>query len=177
MLFRSDTGSVDWRIYLIYYRSMGYALFSSCIFFYMVYQIFSTVASMWVAFWSDNQLPFEDISEQHNMTDTRRDIFLGVYGAAGFAQAISAVLASLMLYLSTITAGRAQLSSTLYSLLTGTMRYSLAQPGVAKGSVSSWNCSLSRPLLGTEEKLLTAQSCRVSRSCWLWTVRYMAWAV
>ena len=103
----SDTGSVDWRIYLIYYRSMGYALFSSCIFFYMVYQIFSTVASMWVAFWSDNQLPFEDVSEQHNMTDSRRDIFLGVYGAAGFAQAISAVLASLMLYLSTITAGRA----------------------------------------------------------------------
>ena len=40
------------------------------------------------------------------MTDGRRDIFLGIYGATGFAQAIAAVFASLMLYLATISAGR-----------------------------------------------------------------------
>ena len=45
----TGTGSVNWRVYLIYFRAMGYVLFSSCALLYMVYQIFSTIASMWVA--------------------------------------------------------------------------------------------------------------------------------
>ena len=104
----TGTGSVNWRVYLIYFRAMGYCLFSSCALLYMVYQIFSTISSMWVAQWSDNRLPFEDVPEDAplNMTDSRRDIFLGIYGATGFAQAIAAVFASLMLYLATISAGR-----------------------------------------------------------------------
>ena len=64
---------------------------------------------MWVALWSDNRLPFESELPHHatrNMTEFRRDVFLGVYGASGFAQAICAVLASLMLYLATIAAGK-----------------------------------------------------------------------
>merc|ERR1719500_735471 len=104
----SGTGSVNWRVYLIYFRAMGYVLFSSCALLYMVSQIFSTIASMWVAQWSDNRLPFEGIPDNVtlNMTEGRRDIFLGIYGATGFAQAIAAVFASLMLYLATISAGR-----------------------------------------------------------------------
>jgi len=104
----TGTGSVNWRVYLIYFRAMGYVLFSSCALLYMVYQIFSTIASMWVAQWSDNVMPFEGTPANVtlNMTDGRRDIFLGIYGATGFAQAIAAVFASLMLYLATISAGR-----------------------------------------------------------------------
>ena len=41
-----------------------------------------------------------------NMTASRRDVFLSVYGGLGFAQAVGAVLASLLLYLSTIKGGR-----------------------------------------------------------------------
>ena len=35
----SDTGSVNSRIYFIYFKAMGYVLFSCCIMFYMIYQV------------------------------------------------------------------------------------------------------------------------------------------
>eukprot|EP00092_Neocalanus_flemingeri_P004166 GFUD01004481.1.p1 GENE.GFUD01004481.1~~GFUD01004481.1.p1 ORF type:complete len:1636 (+),score=378.79 GFUD01004481.1:74-4981(+) len=106
---KQGTGSVSWRIYLIYFKNMGYILFSLCVALYTVYQIFTTFSSIWVSLWADNRLPFEEVlhtNDTRNMTSTRRDIFLGVYGSMGFAQAIGAVLASLFLYLSTIKGGR-----------------------------------------------------------------------
>jgi len=106
---KQGTGSVSWRIYLIYFKNMGYILFSLCVLLYTVYQVFTTFSSIWVSLWADNRFPFEEVlhtNVSRNMTSTRRDIFLGVYGSMGFAQAIGAVLASLFLYLSTIKGGR-----------------------------------------------------------------------
>eukprot|EP00090_Calanus_glacialis_P002437 TRINITY_DN11824_c0_g1_i1.p1 TRINITY_DN11824_c0_g1~~TRINITY_DN11824_c0_g1_i1.p1 ORF type:complete len:1639 (-),score=332.95 TRINITY_DN11824_c0_g1_i1:544-5460(-) len=108
---KQGTGSVSWRIYLIYFKNMGYIMFSLCVILYAVYQIFTTFSSIWVSLWADNRFPFEAVLHNtnvtRNMTDYRRDVFLGVYGSMGFAQAIGAVLASLFLYLSTIKGGRA----------------------------------------------------------------------
>lgn len=107
---KQGTGSVSWRIYLIYFKNMGYVLFSLCVILYAVYQIFTTFSSIWVSLWADNRLPFEEVLHNtnitRNMTAYRRDVFLGVYGSMGFAQAIGAVMASLFLYLSTIKGGR-----------------------------------------------------------------------
>lgn len=107
---KQGTGSVSWRIYLIYFKNMGYILFSLCVVLYAVYQIFTTFSSIWVSLWADNRMPFEAVLHNtnitRNMTEYRRDVFLGVYGSMGFAQAIGAVLASLFLYLSTIKGGR-----------------------------------------------------------------------
>jgi len=107
---KQGTGSVSWRIYLIYFKNMGYILFSLCVILYAVYQTCSTFSSIWVSLWADNRLPFEEVLHNtnvtRNMTAYRRDVFLGVYGSMGFAQAIGAVLASLFLYLSTIKGGR-----------------------------------------------------------------------
>jgi hypothetical protein len=49
---------VSWRIYLIYCRNMGYALFSACVSLFMLYQIFTMAGSVWLSYWSDNSLPF-----------------------------------------------------------------------------------------------------------------------
>ena len=106
---KQGTGSVSWRVYMMYFRAMGFFLFAGCIVLYTVYQIFLSFSSIWVSFWSDNKLPFEEpleSGEQRNMTDTRRDIFLGIYGATGLCQALGAVFASLLLYLATISGGR-----------------------------------------------------------------------
>ena len=102
---KQGTGSVDWRVYMVYFRAMGYYLFGGCIVMYAVYQVFFTFSSVWVSFWSDNRFPFEP-REFRNMTDYRRNIFLGVYGASGGCQALAAVFASLLLYLATISGGR-----------------------------------------------------------------------
>ena len=106
---KQGTGSVSWRVYMMYFRAMGFVLFGGCIVLYTVYQIFLSFSSIWVSFWSDNKLPFEEElepGEERNMTSTRRDIFLGIYGATGLCQALGAVFASLLLYLATISGGR-----------------------------------------------------------------------
>merc|ERR1719210_1290484 len=51
------------------------------------------------------------------MTNTRRDIFLGVYGGCGFAQAIGAVIASLLLYLSSLIGSRRLHNNMLANIL------------------------------------------------------------
>lgn len=109
---KQGTGSVSWRVYLIYFKNMGYILFSGCVFLYTCYQAFSAFSSVWVSLWADNRLPGEmrldslEAGNTRNMTASRRDVFLSVYGGLGFAQAVGAVLASLLLYLSTIKGGR-----------------------------------------------------------------------
>lgn len=36
---KQGTGSVSWRVYLIYFKNMGYILFSGCVFLYTCYQV------------------------------------------------------------------------------------------------------------------------------------------
>ncbi len=43
---KAETGEVSWRIYGIYFRNMGYVLFSACVFLYTVYQA-SFLADFW----------------------------------------------------------------------------------------------------------------------------------
>ncbi len=88
---KQGTGSVSWRVYMFYFKNMGLLMFGFCFLMYAMYQAFTAFSSIWVSFWSDNRFPFEEEMEERNMTVTRRNIFLGVYGAGGFAQAIGAV--------------------------------------------------------------------------------------
>jgi len=60
---KSETGQVSWLIYHTYFKNMGYFLFGACVFLYTVYQIFTTMASIWLSYWSDNVLPFMDVEE------------------------------------------------------------------------------------------------------------------
>jgi len=60
---KSETGQVSWLIYHTYFKNMGYFLFGACVFFYTVYQIFATMASIWLSYWSDNSLPFLEAAE------------------------------------------------------------------------------------------------------------------
>jgi len=108
---KAETGKVSWRVYIIYLKNMGYMMFLSCIFLYLMYQLFTAFSSVWLSNWSDNKLPFESSHvEWQNMTKedqtSRRDLYLAIYGALGGAQAISAVVGSLLLYLSTITGAK-----------------------------------------------------------------------
>ena len=93
---KAGTGSVSWRVYMFYFKNMGLLMFGCCFLCYAMYQAFTAFSSIWVSFWSDNRFPFEEVMEDRNMTVTRRNTFLGVYGAGGFAQAIGAVISERM---------------------------------------------------------------------------------
>merc|ERR550519_1464188 len=125
---KSETGKVSWRVYLIYLKNMGYFMFLSCIFFYFMYQLFTAFSSVWLSNWSDNTLPFQaNHVEWINMTldeqRGRRDLYLGIYGALGGAQALSAVVGSLLLYLSTITGAKNLHHKMLNNILRAPMAF------------------------------------------------------
>ena len=120
---KQGTGSVSWRVYLFYFKNMGLFMFGGCFMFYAVYQCCTAFSSIWVSFWSDNRFPFEELDDERNMTSTRRDIFLGVYGSGGFAQAIAAVIASLLLYMSTINGGRGLHQKMLHRIMHAPMSF------------------------------------------------------
>ena len=120
---KQGTGSVSWRVYMFYFKNMGLFMFGGCFLMYAVYQTFTAFSSIWVSFWADNRFPFEDDTIDRNMTTTRRNIFLGVYGAGGFAQAIGAVIASLLLYLSTISGGRGLHQKMLHRIMHAPMSF------------------------------------------------------
>ena len=57
------------------------------------------------------------------MTTSRRNIFLGVYGACGLAQALGAVLASIMLYTASVRGGRGLHQKMLHSVIHAPMTF------------------------------------------------------
>ena len=67
------------RVYVYYVRTMGVFVFSSCLFFYSLFQVCSTGSSAWLSDWADT-------SAKGNVTTADRDLYLGVYGALGAAQ-------------------------------------------------------------------------------------------
>lgn len=125
---KSETGRVSWRIYLIYFHNMGLVLFLSCVLLYAVYQFFSTFASIWLSYWADLELPFVsnatlEADFRASNTTTMRDIYLGVYGGIGFAQALGAILANLLLNLSTLSGSRALHAKMLARILHAPMSF------------------------------------------------------
>ncbi|XP_036148326.1 multidrug resistance-associated protein 1 isoform X7 [Monomorium pharaonis] len=79
---KAETGSVKWKVYSHYLKSIGWFLSISTIVMNAVFQSFSIGSSVWLSVWSnDNQ------TTGNNTIDTaKRDMYLGVYGALGFGQ-------------------------------------------------------------------------------------------
>lgn len=79
---KTETGSVKWKVYSHYLKSIGWFLSISTIVMNAVFQSFSIGSSVWLSIWSnDNQ------AVGNNTFDTaKRDMYLGVYGALGFGQ-------------------------------------------------------------------------------------------
>ncbi len=90
---KMETGTVSYKVYLYYLSAMGFPLSAGCFLSYVVYQICSALSSVWLAKWSD-------AAKTSDAGD--RDVYLGVYGALGFGQAVAAIFGSACLYLGTL---------------------------------------------------------------------------
>ncbi|XP_018359852.1 PREDICTED: multidrug resistance-associated protein 1 isoform X1 [Trachymyrmex cornetzi] len=88
---KAETGSVKWKVYSHYLKSIGWFLSISTIVMNAVFQSFSIGSSVWLSVWSnDNQ------AVGNNTFDTaKRDMYLGVYGALGFGQAVASFFCDL----------------------------------------------------------------------------------
>ncbi|XP_011636993.1 multidrug resistance-associated protein 1 isoform X2 [Pogonomyrmex barbatus] len=88
---KAETGSVKWKVYSHYLKSIGWFLSISTIVMNAVFQSFSIGSSVWLSVWSnDNQ------TVVNGTVDTaKRDMYLGVYGALGFGQAMASFFCDL----------------------------------------------------------------------------------
>ena len=123
---KSETGRVSWRIYLIYFRNMGVCLFFSCFLLYAMFQFFTASASIWLSLWADRRLPFVSNTTMEELRADNRtltDIYLGVYGGLGFLQALGAIFASLLLYMSTLAGAKALHQKMLVRIMHSPMSF------------------------------------------------------
>ncbi|XP_043188281.1 multidrug resistance-associated protein 1-like isoform X3 [Amphibalanus amphitrite] len=87
---KSETGKVQLAVYWYYMKSVGVFLTMLTFMLYVAAQACSVGSNIWLSNWT------EDV-EHFNDTHTR-NVYLGVYGALGFGQAVFSVLAAFSLY-------------------------------------------------------------------------------
>ncbi|XP_046388373.1 multidrug resistance-associated protein 1 isoform X3 [Ischnura elegans] len=92
---KAETGRVKWRVYSHYLKSIGVFLSTATILLNMIFQGFSIGSNFWLSAWSND----------NSTTDSsRRDMYLGVYGALGVGQAVTCVIAALMINIGILNA-------------------------------------------------------------------------
>ncbi|XP_025986918.1 multidrug resistance-associated protein 1 isoform X4 [Solenopsis invicta] len=116
---KTETGSVKWKVYSHYLKSIGWFLSISTIVMNAVFQSFSIGSSVWLSIWSnDNQ------TIGNNTIDTaKRDMYLGVYGALGFGQGVTVFAMALFLARGTVIASTRIFESTLQQVLRNPMSF------------------------------------------------------
>jgi ATP-binding cassette subfamily C (CFTR/MRP) protein 1 len=73
---------VKWSVYSHYLRSIGLFLSGATIFFNLVFQSFSIGSNVWLSEWSNDG----NIYVNETVNESKRDLYLGVYGALGAGQ-------------------------------------------------------------------------------------------
>jgi ATP-binding cassette subfamily C (CFTR/MRP) protein 1 len=73
---------VKWHVYSHYLKSIGIFLSGATIFFNLVFQAFSIGSNVWLSEWSDDK----NIFLNETVDESKRDLYLGVYGALGVGQ-------------------------------------------------------------------------------------------
>ncbi|PNF24808.1 hypothetical protein B7P43_G15136 [Cryptotermes secundus] len=116
---KAETGSVKWRVYSHYLRSIGLFLSGATIFFNMVFQAFSIGSNVWLSEWSNDK----NVSVNGTVDESKRDLYLGVYGALGAGQVIAVLISSMYLALGTLLAATYLHSQMLSHVLTNPLSF------------------------------------------------------
>ncbi|XP_061509605.1 multidrug resistance-associated protein 1 isoform X3 [Anopheles gambiae] len=95
---KSETGSVKWEVYKHYLKSIGLTLSVATVILNMIFQGFSIGSNLWLSRWSTDDTAGNDTS--------RRDMYLGVYGAFGAGQVMASFACSLSFALGALAAAR-----------------------------------------------------------------------
>ncbi|CAL1682835.1 unnamed protein product [Lasius platythorax] len=119
---KAETGSVKWKVYSYYLKSIGWFLAISTIVMNAVFQSFSIGSSVWLSVWSsDNQTI---VNGTVDTVDTaKRDMYLGVYGVLGLGQGVTVFAMGLFLAKGTVIASSRLFQNTLLNVLRNPMSF------------------------------------------------------
>ncbi|XP_076064714.1 multidrug-Resistance like Protein 1 isoform X2 [Oratosquilla oratoria] len=111
---KSETGRVKFDVYFYYMRAIGIVASLLTIFFYVASQACTVGSNIWLSEWS----------EANNTDDpSKRDMFLGVYGALGIGQALCTLLASFIVTRGTVIASKILHKGLLANVLKSPMSF------------------------------------------------------
>ncbi|XP_043474514.1 multidrug resistance-associated protein 1 isoform X1 [Leptopilina heterotoma] len=113
---KTETGSVKWKVYSHYLRSIGWFLSISTIVMNAIFQSFSIGSNVWLAKWSGR---YENVSSTNETVNN--EMYLGVYSALGLGQVICVYCASLSIHLGVIQSAIILLVGTLKTVMRAPM--------------------------------------------------------
>ncbi|XP_058792375.1 multidrug resistance-associated protein 1 isoform X6 [Phymastichus coffea] len=114
---KAETGSVKWKVYSHYLKSIGWFLALSTIIMNAVFQSFSIGSNMWLSEWSDDK----SLHNKSTYDPSKQKIYLGIYGALGLGQVLSVICTSLSVQLGTLRSSSVMFRETLHNTLRGPM--------------------------------------------------------
>ncbi|XP_047368145.1 multidrug resistance-associated protein 1 isoform X4 [Vespa velutina] len=112
---KAETGSVKWKVYSHYLKSIGWFLSISTIVMNAVFQSFSIGSNIWLSAWSNDNMTSADGKSIND--EAKRDMYLGVYGALGLGQATFVMLAQLALVIGCLRSSKLLHSELLFATL------------------------------------------------------------
>ncbi|KAK9886064.1 hypothetical protein WA026_014848 [Henosepilachna vigintioctopunctata] len=109
-----ETGSVSFKIYRYYLKSIGLFLVLLNIIFIMTVQAFDVASSFWLAKWTSDP----DLLRPDNTTNIeKRNIYLGVYGLLGIGQGIVSMITDYGVFFGGLTAANIIHEKLLHNML------------------------------------------------------------
>ncbi|XP_076389766.1 multidrug-Resistance like Protein 1 isoform X2 [Megachile rotundata] len=88
---KTETGSVKWKVYSHYFKSIGWFLSISTIIMNAIFQGFSIGSNSWLSLWSNSNLT----TYNDTVDKAQQDMYLGVYGGLGIGQAMASFFCDL----------------------------------------------------------------------------------
>ncbi|XP_043579583.1 multidrug resistance-associated protein 1 isoform X3 [Bombus pyrosoma] len=116
---KTETGSVKWRVYSHYFKSIGWFLSISTIIMNAIFQGFSIGSNAWLSVWSDSNLTTYNDTVDH----AKQNMYLGVYGGLGLGQGMTVLGGALILAKGTIRASVHLFENTLQRVLRNPMSF------------------------------------------------------
>lgn len=116
---KTETGSVKWRVYSHYFKSIGWFLSILTIIMNAVFQGFSIGSNAWLSVWSDSNLT----DYNNTVNQVEQNMYLGVYAGLGLGQGVTVLGGALILAKGTIRASVHLFESTLQRVLRNPMSF------------------------------------------------------
>ncbi|XP_076672367.1 multidrug-Resistance like Protein 1 isoform X1 [Andrena cerasifolii] len=116
---KTETGSVKWRVYSHYFKSIGWFLSITTIIMNAIFQGFSIGSNSWLSLWSNDNLT----AYNSTYSKSQQDMYLGVYGGLGLGQGLTVLGGALIMAKGTIRASVRLFESTLHRVLRNPMSF------------------------------------------------------
>uniref|UniRef100_A0A2C9K9A9 ABC-type glutathione-S-conjugate transporter n=1 Tax=Biomphalaria glabrata TaxID=6526 RepID=A0A2C9K9A9_BIOGL len=85
---KAETGNVKYNVYLVYIKAVGLFTFIFMTLIFTIFQGSSTFSAIWLSMWTDDKLLANVSAAGSSEYVAKNNLYLGIYGALGFAQGL-----------------------------------------------------------------------------------------